>query len=194
MTFVDGFYTFSVELADTERQVYESLRVKTPKHPAESWEHLSARVLAYLHLYQPGQEFTRGLFELKEPTIWRRDVLGETQLWVQVGTTDPHKLMRAVKTHPGAEFRVYFFESEQSERFFHELRGAKPLWLDKVLFFSLPSDFLESLAPLIRSHNRWHAMLMDGGEVYLTVDDRQFEAAIETVDLWADLPAEQRPR
>jgi uncharacterized protein YaeQ len=41
-------YNFDIELADTDRHVYESLALRVARHPSESEEYLVARVIAYL--------------------------------------------------------------------------------------------------------------------------------------------------
>ena len=41
-------YNFDVELADSDRGVYESIALRVARHPSESEEYLIARMLAYL--------------------------------------------------------------------------------------------------------------------------------------------------
>ena len=40
-------YTIDIDLADADRQVYESLALRLARHPSESAEYLLTRVLAY---------------------------------------------------------------------------------------------------------------------------------------------------
>ncbi len=41
-------YNFDVELADSDRGVYETLALRVARHPSESEEYLLARLLAYM--------------------------------------------------------------------------------------------------------------------------------------------------
>ena len=41
-------YNFDIELADSDRGVYESLALRVARHPSESEDHLIARLLAYI--------------------------------------------------------------------------------------------------------------------------------------------------
>jgi uncharacterized protein YaeQ len=50
-------YSFSIELADADRQVYESLALRVARHPSESEEYLVARLLAYLLEFTEGSSF-----------------------------------------------------------------------------------------------------------------------------------------
>ena len=69
-------YNFDVELADTDRGVYETLALRIPQHPSESDEYLVARLLAYLLEFTEGIAFSGGVSDPDEPTIAVRDLTG----------------------------------------------------------------------------------------------------------------------
>lgn len=184
MSFAAAFYNFTVDLSHNDRDIFTRFRVKTPLHPHESLEHLFARMIAYVHCYREGQEFSRGLFEPKDPTIWQKDVLGDTLLWVQVGTPDKKKIETTLRAHPQAEHRIYFYEPDQIAQFCHMLRGSKTDWVKDIQFFLIPTPILEALVPLERSSPLWNATIVDD-ELYLTCDDTELQARISSVDIWA---------
>jgi uncharacterized protein YaeQ len=93
-------HTFAVELADSDREVYESLALRVARHPSESEEHLVTRVLAYALESTEGIEFSRGLAEPDEPAIRVRDLTGTTRVWIDVGAPDAGRLHRACKAAP----------------------------------------------------------------------------------------------
>src|SRR5262245_25460311 len=90
-------HTFDVELSDVDRGVYESLSLRTARHPSESEQYLVARVLAYALEYTPGIAFTQGLFASDEPAVWVRDLTDQLVAWIEVGTPDPARLHKASK-------------------------------------------------------------------------------------------------
>jgi uncharacterized protein YaeQ len=184
MSFAAAFYNFTVDLSHNDRDIFTRFRVKTPLHPNESLEHLFARMIAYVHCYREGQGFSQGLFEPKEPTIWQKDVLGETLLWVHVGVPDKKKIETTLRTHPKAEHRIYFYEAEQISRFCHMLRGSKTDWVKDIQFFLIPSAILEALVPLERSSPIWNVTIIDD-ELYLTCDTIELQTRVTTVDIWA---------
>ena len=71
MALTATIYKFEIDLADADRQVYESLVLQVARHPSESQEYLVARVLAYGLEYTEGIAFSRGLFEPDEPADLR---------------------------------------------------------------------------------------------------------------------------
>ena len=184
MSFAAAFYNFTVDLSHNDREIFTRFRVKTPLHPHESLEHLFARMIAYVHCYREGQEFSRGLFEPKDPTVWRKDVLGDTLLWIQVGTPDRKKIETTLRAYPHAEHRIYFYEPDQITQFCHMLRGSKTNWVKDVQFYLIPSTMLEALVPLERSSPSWDVTIVDD-EVYLTCDGTEIQGRISPVDIWA---------
>jgi uncharacterized protein YaeQ len=62
-------YNFQIELADADREVYESLELRAARHPSESEEYFVTRVLAYALEYREGIAFSRGISEPEEPAI-----------------------------------------------------------------------------------------------------------------------------
>src|SRR4029079_12814447 len=69
-------YNFDIELADSDRGVYESLALRLARHPSESEEYLIARLIAYLMEFTEGITFSRGVSEPDEPAIAVRDLTG----------------------------------------------------------------------------------------------------------------------
>ena len=61
-------YNFDIDLADSDRSVYESLSLRVARHPSESEEYLVARVLAYGLEYAEGIEFSHGLCDPDDPS------------------------------------------------------------------------------------------------------------------------------
>ena len=97
MALTATIYNFDIELADNDRNVYESLALRVAQHPSESDEYLIARVLAYLLEYREGIEFSRGVSDPDEPTISIRDLTGKIATWIEIGTPDSARLHKASK-------------------------------------------------------------------------------------------------
>ena len=183
MSFAVAFYNFTIELNHTDRDVYIRFRVKTPHHPLESLQHLFARTIAYAHCFREGQTFPHGLFEPKEPTIWHKDILGETLLWVQLGVPDKKKLEVTLRASLQAEHRIYFYEENQSMQFCHMLRGSKTNWVKDVQFFQISPKLLEELVPLERSSPIWNVTFVDN-QLYLNCDGAELQSAMIPLSIW----------
>lgn len=183
MTFIAGFYNFSIDLNHSDRGVFASFRIKTPRHELEPHVHLYARLMAYLHAYREGLEFSQGVSEPKEPAIWQRDEIGNILTWIEIGTPEKRKLEVSLKQHPKAEHRVYFYEPEDLPRFCHLLRGSKANWIKEVQFYSIPQDLLFKLVELDTSSPHWSVTFVDD-RMYLGINGHDLEATIAHVDIW----------
>jgi uncharacterized protein YaeQ len=121
MALTATIHNFDIELADSDRHVYESLALRVARHPSESEAFLVTRVLAYLLEYAPGIEFSRGLSDPDEPTIAIRDLTGAIGTWIDVGTPDAGRLHKASK----ASKRVVVYTHRDPAQFLQQLAGER---------------------------------------------------------------------
>jgi uncharacterized protein YaeQ len=91
---------FEIALADSDRELYETLELRVAQHPSESERYLVARVLARALEHAEGVDFTRGLAADDEPALWQRDLRGDLQAWIEVGLPAVERLHRAAKASP----------------------------------------------------------------------------------------------
>ena len=98
MALTSTIFTFDIDLADSDRGVYETLALRIARHPSESDEFLVARLLAYCLEYDEGIEFSRGLSDPDEPPIAIRDLTGKLRAWIDIGTPAADRLHRASKS------------------------------------------------------------------------------------------------
>lgn len=90
-------YKAEINIADNDRAYYGSHAVTVARHPSETEERLMIRILAYA-LYENGDErlaFTRGLSEVDEPDLWRKDLTGTILQWIETGLPDDRRLLKA---------------------------------------------------------------------------------------------------
>jgi len=94
-------YVFEIELADSDRGVYESFEVRAARHPSEAPDYLITRVLAYCLEYTEGISFSNGLSTPDEPTIAVRDLTGAMQAWIDIGAPSPSGCIGPAKPRRG---------------------------------------------------------------------------------------------
>jgi uncharacterized protein YaeQ len=114
-------YNFDIDLADSDRSVYESLSLRVARHPSESEEYLVARLLAYCLEYTEGIEFSRGLCDPNDPAIAVRDLTGALQAWIDIGSPDAARLHKAAKLAP----RVAVYTHKDVAQLLRNLRGER---------------------------------------------------------------------
>lgn len=185
MSFIEGFYSFHIQLSDTSAGRYEKFRVKLARHPLESMQFMYARLLVYIMNYQEGLEFTRSIAEPKQPAVIKKDLLGEPVCWYEAGAPGKDKLSRALRSFPEADFAVYFYTQDNLNEFCHSLRGSRSNWVEKVRFYQIDPQFTAKLAEIKKSSSVWNVTIVDSS-IYLVFDDIEFETAIPAVDIWRE--------
>jgi uncharacterized protein YaeQ len=183
MTFVAAFYTFTIELNHSDRGIFSSFRIKVPRHELESFEHFYSRLIAFLHSYQPEIAFTNLIGDSKAPTIIARNEIGDTFLWIEIGTPDKRKLEISLKQNPHAEHRIYLYQPDDLSRFCHYLRGSKTNWVESVKFFQLDPEFTNRLLEYESSSPNWRISIIDD-QIYLSIGDIDLECAVTPIDIW----------
>jgi uncharacterized protein YaeQ len=114
-------YNIHVDLADSDRGVYESLELRLARHPSESEEYLVTRLLAYCLEYVEGIAFSKGVSDPDEPAITVRDLTGALRTWIEIGTPDAARLHKAAKASP----RVVVYTHKDPSQFLRNLEGAR---------------------------------------------------------------------
>jgi uncharacterized protein YaeQ len=149
-------YNLDIDLADSDRHVFETLTLRIARHPSESEEYLVTRVLAYALEFTPGIAFSRGLSDPDEPAISIRDLTGAIKAWIEIGTPDAARLHKACKlasrvavyTHKDvrqlvgrlAGERIHRVEALELYAIDRHLVGALVARLDRRMAFALSID------------------------------------------------------
>jgi uncharacterized protein YaeQ len=135
-------YTFDIDLADADRQVYETLGLRVARHPSESPDYLATRVLAYALEFTDGIAFsTGGLSDPDEPALSVRDLTGRLLSWIEIGSPDPSRLHKASKAAP----RVVVYSHKDSERWLARLAAEKIHRAETVELYTIDPVLLAGL-------------------------------------------------
>ena len=136
-------YNIHIDLADADRQVYESLDLRVARHPSESEEYLLTRVLAYALEYTEGIAFSAGgLSDADAPAMTVRDMTGALRSWIEIGSPDAARLHRASKASP----RVVVYTSRDIDRFVDSLSAAKIHRAEKLELYAIDRALVAALA------------------------------------------------
>jgi uncharacterized protein YaeQ len=84
-----------LSIADMDRNYYADHALTVARHPSETEERLMIRLLAFAVFAAADLEFGRGLSNDDEPDLWRRDLTGLVELWIEVGLPEEKWLRKA---------------------------------------------------------------------------------------------------
>ena len=88
-------FKVDLALADLDRNVYENFSLTLARHPSENDTRMMVRLLAFMRYAEHSLDFGRGLSSDEEPDLWRKDLTGAIDLWIQVGQPDERWLRKA---------------------------------------------------------------------------------------------------
>jgi uncharacterized protein YaeQ len=170
---------FEIGLADSDRGVYEQLDWRVAQHPSESERYLVARVIARALEHAEGVEFSKlGVSDDDEPAIVQRDLRGDLQAWIEIGSPSPDRLHKAAKL--AARVAIYAWKNvDQLAAAIAERGGHRA---DELVLRALPAELLDAVAATLDRINRWD-LSVTGGQLYLAIGAAQFEGAVTQVSI-----------
>ena len=171
-------YAFNVDLADSDRGVYQALELRMARHPSETEEHLLTRVLAYCFEYTEGIAFSNGLFEPDEPSIAVRDLTGGLRAWIDVGAPEAARLHRAGKLSP----RVAVYTHKDGGQLAARLGIARIHRIETLELYALDREWLASLVGRLTRRMEFSLTVAEQ-HVYLSHGAETLPCTIERIAL-----------
>ena len=166
-------YTFDIELADSDRAVYETLNLRVAQHPSETADSLVTRVIAYCLEYAEGIAFSKGLSDPGDPAIAVRDLTGALQAWIDIGLPEPERLHRASKAAP----RVAVYTHKNPGQWAVKLAAAKIYRAEKLEVFVFDRAWLSQLVARLERRMRF-SLTRSGGDIDLTIGDTTLQTVL----------------
>lgn len=171
-------HVFEIELADSDRGVYESLSLRVARHPSEAEDYLLARVLAYCLETTDGIGFSSGLSNPDEPAIFVRDPTGALLSWIDVGVPDAARVHRASKAAP----RVAVYTHKPPEQLRRALAGERIHRAEALHLVAIDRDWLAQWVRRLQRRMKL-ALSVSGGQLYLTIGNETLEGSLASIRL-----------
>jgi uncharacterized protein YaeQ len=166
-------YNLDIDLADSDRSVYETLALRVARHPSESAEYLVARVLAYAMEFTEGIEFSRGISDTDEPAIAIRDLTGTLRAWIDVGAPDAARLHKASKLAP----RVAVYTHRDVGQVVRNLEGERIHRADALELYALDRLLVAALAARLERRMAF-SISINERELYISIGSDTVTGAV----------------
>jgi uncharacterized protein YaeQ len=176
MALGDTVYVFDIELANSDRDVYESLKLRVARHPSETAEHLLTRVLAYCLEYTEGVSLSNGLSEPDEPAITVRDLTGALRAWIDVGSPEATRLHRASKAAP----RVAVYTHKDATQLAAKLGAERIHRVEALELYAMDFEWLTPVAQQLQRRTTF-TLTVSEQHLYLSLGDETLSGAVKRV-------------
>lgn len=152
-------YKAVLQIADLDRQYFQDHAVTLARHPSETEERMMVRVLAFALHADEALSFGRGVSTEDEPALWKRDLTGMIDLWVEIGQPDEKTLRQACG------------RAKQVIAYVYGARSAEVWWanqspsLDRLKNLAvtlLPIESVRALAQMAKSSMQLQWTIQDG--------------------------------
>lgn len=169
-------FKVELQLTDLDRHYFQTHALTIARHPSETDERMLVRVLAFALRANEALEFGKGLSAEDEPDLWRRDLTGAIEEWIDVGLPDEKRVRRAcgrsgrvlVMTYGG---RVADMWWEQNQSLLRKQ--------DKLTVLNLPPADTQALAALAERGMQIQCTVQES-ELWLTIDGESLHVKPET--------------
>ena len=164
MALTATIYNLDIDLADSDRGVYETLGLRVARHPSESAEYLVARVLAYALEFTEGIEFSRGICDPDDPAIAIRDLTGALRAWIDIGAPDAARLHKASKLAP----RVAVYTHRDIAQVVRNLSGERIHRVGAIELYAIDRGLIAALAARLERRMAF-SLSINEREIYLSI-------------------------
>jgi uncharacterized protein YaeQ len=171
---------YRLTFSNADRGVSQERPLVLSRHPSESLEHLTLRVLAWVLLYEEGLEFGPGVCLGDAPDLVVHDLTGQVTSWIACGDVSL-KLARQILQHNRyAAVHVVFGGRARRDAFMDEVasaRGQPPRGWDRLTLWTLDQALVAGLAADESLRQRWSVTVV-GDHMYVDAGGRMHEGPV----------------
>ena len=169
-------YKANIELADMDRNYYDSLQLTIAQHPSETPQRLMVRLMAYLLNAHPDLRFGKGVSDEDEAAIWQINYSDEINLWIELGQLDEKRLKKAC--NQAKAVKLYCYGSSVNTWWSQVAQNL--ISFDRLTIEQFEFSTCEKLVSLLARNMDFQCSIQDG-QLWLTAGDETL--LIETTTL-----------
>jgi uncharacterized protein YaeQ len=176
MALKSTIYKTELQISDLDRNSFQNHALTIARHPSETDERMMVRVLAFAMYADSALSFGKGLSTEDEPDLWRKDLTGAIELWIEVGLPDEKRIRRACGR--AGQVVVVTYGGRVADMWWQQNKTALQRQ-DNLTVINLPAEDSRALAALAARNMQLQCTLQDG-EAWLIVDGGNTRIAPET--------------
>ncbi len=169
---------YRVTLAHVDRAREADAAVIVARHPSETAEHVTLRMLAWCLLHDEGLAFGPGLSTPDAPDLAIHDATGRLTAWIECGAATAERLRKALSQHAGAQAHVVLDDAARAEALAAELAASRwPRACPPAIVWSIDRELVAALAARQERRQKWGVTIV-GDHFYVDADGRALDGAV----------------
>jgi uncharacterized protein YaeQ len=178
MALKSTIFKVQLQLSDMDRNHFELYPLTLAQHPSETEGRMMVRLLAYAaHAGEgDGLQFGRGLSS-EEPDLWRKDLTGAIELWIEVGQPDEQYIRRAC----GRARQVFIYNySGRSAQVWWEKLGESLQRSRNLTVIDIDPDSVVAIGKLAQRAMQLQCFIQDGALHLMSDDNTMIPVTLRT--------------
>lgn len=168
-----------LNISDMNRSYFADHALTLARHPSETDERMMVRLTAFALMADEALSFSRGLCVDDEPTLWRKSLSGEIELWVDVGQPDPKRLRKACTK--ATHVVLYLYGGNAARQWWHRHSGELRR-LRNLAVFEFDEEGVARLTGLVQRSLRLQYTIQDS-QLYVSDDTTTIELTVTPLHL-----------
>jgi uncharacterized protein YaeQ len=160
-----------LNVSDLDNDVYSDFKLAVARHPSETEARMMLRIAAFALHASERLEFGTGISTDDEPDLWLKDLTGDINLWVDLGTPDPDRLRKACGRSRDVVLYAY---GERSVSVWREKHAATLERFRNLTIYKISDVDRDALAVLAAASMNLQCTI-SGGELWVTDEAQTVE-------------------
>ena len=169
-------FKVNINLADMDREYYDTINLTIAQHPSETDQRMMVRLLAFILNAHEDLQFGKGLSDEDEAVIWQVNYSSVIDLWIELGQIDNKRIKKACSR--AKSVKLYCYGS--SVNTWWSQNQSKMAKFDLLTIEQFSQETTHALVKLVNRTMELQCSIEDG-QLWLTADDETL--LIETTKL-----------
>ncbi|MBM4054853.1 MAG: YaeQ family protein [Planctomycetes bacterium] len=161
---------FKVELniSDIDRNYFRDHKITIARHPSENDVRMMARLMAFILNAHDDLQFTQGVSSGDEPDLWRKDLTGNIEVWIETGQPDEKQIRKACGR--AKEVIVYAYSGNSAYAWWKKIHSSVVRFRN-LSVINLPTEVMQEMAALAQRTMDFSCTIQEG-EVWISGQDK----------------------
>ena len=157
-----------LNIADMDRDYYESHSLSVALHPSETHQRMMLRLAVFALNATERLVLGRGISTDDEPDIWQKSLSGEIEHWIELGQPDEKRVRKACGRADKVSVYTY---TDNAARIWWDSNRSKLDRFANLTIINVPDEGLKQLEALVERTMRLSCNIQDH-EIWISDKDR----------------------